>query len=169
LTPPLRDLADNLWALHSNGSDYPGFRLSGQPEALKRYNEVFTSTVYETLHPLVRVHPGTGERSLLLGHFVQKIVGLSSADSAQLFALFQGPRHSSGKYSAVALVSGELAMWDNRATQHTAVDDYGNQPRVLRRVTIAGDIPVSVDGKNSVLRKRVSAVPLGIAGAADRP
>jgi alpha-ketoglutarate-dependent sulfate ester dioxygenase len=51
LTPPLRDLADNLWALHTNGSDYPRVLAGGKPEALKRYHEVFTSTVYETQHP----------------------------------------------------------------------------------------------------------------------
>jgi alpha-ketoglutarate-dependent sulfate ester dioxygenase len=60
LTPSLRDLADNLWALHTNGSDYPRVLAGGKPEALKRYHEVFTSTVYETQHPLVHVHPGTG-------------------------------------------------------------------------------------------------------------
>jgi taurine dioxygenase len=169
LTPPLRGLADNLWALHSNHSEYAGFRPSAKPEPLKRYREIFTSTVYETQHPLVRVHPGTGERSLLLGHFVQKIVGLSSADSAHLFALFQG--HVTRLENTVRWhwSAGDVAMWDNRTTQHTAVDDYGDQPSVLRRVTVAGDVPVSVDGNNSFLRKKVSSVPPGIAAAVDHP
>ena len=169
LTPPLRNLADNLWALHSNHSEYAGFRPTGKPEPLKRYYEIFTSSVYETQHPLVRVHPGTGERSLLLGHFVQKIVGLSSADSAHLFALFQG--HVTRLENTVRWrwSVGDVAMWDNRATQHTAVDDYGDEPRVLRRVTVAGDVPISVNGRNSVVRKKVSSVPLGIAAAADLP
>jgi alpha-ketoglutarate-dependent sulfate ester dioxygenase len=53
-------------------------------------------------------------------------------------------------------------MWDNRATQHIGVDDYGDQPRVLRRVTVAGDVPISVGGKPSVVRKRVSGAPAPI-------
>jgi alpha-ketoglutarate-dependent sulfate ester dioxygenase len=161
LTPHLRELADKLWALHSNASTsaYVGFRPSGKPDALKHYHQVFTSTVYETQHPLVRVHPGTGERTLVLGHFVQKILGLSAADSAHLFALFQG--HITRLENTVRWrwAVGDVAMWDNRATQHTAVDDYGDQPRTLRRVTVAGDAPISVDGKHSVLRNKHTATP----------
>lgn len=161
LTPHLRDLADNLWALHSNGnsSAYVGFRPSGKPDALKRYHQVFTSTVYETQHPLVRVHPGTGERALILGQFVQKILGVSAADSSHLFALFQGHATRLENTMRWRWAVGDVAMWDNRATQHTAVDDYGDRPRVLRRVTVAGDVPISVDGKNSVLRNKVSSAP----------
>jgi hypothetical protein len=50
--------------------------------------------------------------------------------------------------------AGDVAMWDNRATQHYAIDDYGTQRRIVRRVTVAGDIPVSVDGQRSVTRRR---------------
>ena len=49
---------------------------------------------------------------------------------------------------------GDVAVWDNRATQHYAVNDYGDQHRVVRRVTVAGDVPVSVDGRRSVLRSK---------------
>ena len=44
---------------------------------------------------------------------------------------------------------GDVAIWDNRATQHYAVADYDDQFRMLNRVTLAGDIPVAVDGKTS--------------------
>ena len=159
LTPPLRELADNLWALHSNRSEYAGYRPTGKPEPLKRYYEVFTSTVYETQHPMVRVHPVTGERTLVLGYFLQKILGVSSADSPHLFALFQG--HVTRLENTVRWrwSVGDVAMWDNRATQHSAIDDYGDQPRILRRVTVAGDVPISVDGKPSHLRRKFSYPP----------
>jgi alpha-ketoglutarate-dependent sulfate ester dioxygenase len=163
LSPSLRDLADSLWAIHSNRSEYAGYRPTGNPEPLKRYYEIFTSTVYETEHPVVRVHPVTGERTLVLGYFVQKILGVSSADSAHLFALFQG--HVTRLENTVRWrwSVGDVAMWDNRATQHTAIDDYGDQPRILRRVTVAGDAPVSVEGKSSVLRRKFSSAPPEIA------
>ncbi|MGO8082445.1 TauD/TfdA dioxygenase family protein, partial [Rhizobium leguminosarum] len=46
--------------------------------------------------------------------------------------------------------AGDVAIWDNRATQHYAVNDYGDQHRVVRRATVDGDVPVSVDGRRSV-------------------
>jgi taurine dioxygenase len=57
-------------------------------------------------------------------------------------------------------------MWDNRATQHSAVDDYGDKPRILRRVTVAGDIPISIDGQPSILRKKAPAEAASSAAAA---
>jgi alpha-ketoglutarate-dependent taurine dioxygenase len=44
---------------------------------------------------------------------------------------------------------GDLAMWDNRATQRYAIDDYADLPRRMHRVTVAGDLAVSVDGQPS--------------------
>ena len=48
---------------------------------------------------------------------------------------------------------GDLAIWDNRATQHYAVADYDDLPRRLHRVTVAGSIPVGIRGDTSVPRK----------------
>ena len=48
---------------------------------------------------------------------------------------------------------GDIAIWDNRATQHYAVADYDDLPRLLHRITIAGDIPVGVHGDTSIVRK----------------
>lgn len=45
-----------------------------------------------------------------------------------------------------------MAIWDNRATQHYGVADYDDLPRRLHRVTVAGDVPVSVDGVRSTSR-----------------
>jgi len=47
---------------------------------------------------------------------------------------------------------GDIAIWDNRATQHYAVADYDDQPRLLHRITIAGDIPVGINGDTSIAR-----------------
>ena len=44
---------------------------------------------------------------------------------------------------------GQLVLFDNRITQHYAVDNYDDAPRRLNRVTVAGDIPVGIDGSHS--------------------
>ena len=110
-------------------------------EQLENYRKVFTSTVYETEHPVVRVHPQSGERTLLLGHFVKRLKGLSQHDSAHLFAVLQG--HVTRLENTVRWrwQENDVAFWDNRVTQHYAVDDYRPQRRVMHRATILGDKP----------------------------
>ena len=159
LPQELRDLADRLWAVHSNEYDYAARRPNASDDDARRYQETFTSTVYETEHPLVHVHPETGERSLLLGHFVKRIVGLTSADSAHLFALLQNHIVAPENTVRWRWNAGDVAIWDNRATQHYAVNDYGDQHRVVRRVTLDGVVPVSVDGRRSVTRKKEIRLP----------
>jgi len=62
--------------------------------------------------------------------------------------------------------AGDVAIWDNRATQHYAIDDYGDQPRIVRRVTVAGDVLVGVDGRQSVTRQRPKSAAISITAPA---
>ena len=153
LSVELRALADHLWAVHSNEYDYAARKPDVAVEKLEEYRKVFTSTVYETEHPVVRVHPVSGEKTLLLGHFVKRLKGYSQAESAQLFNLLQG--HVTRLENTVRWRwnTGDVAIWDNRATQHYAVDDYGTQERIVRRVTLKGDVPVGVHGQRSQTTK----------------
>ena len=109
----------------------------------------FVSDYYETEHPVVRVHPETGKRRLLLGHFVKQFVGLGQTESATLFGLLQARITRLENTIRWTWRPGDLAIWDNRATQHYAVADYDDQYRRLNRVTLAGDIPVDVHGRHS--------------------
>jgi taurine dioxygenase len=158
LPQPLRDLADTLWALHTNAYDYAATRPDAPAERLKHHASVFASTVYETEHPLVRVHPETGERTLLLGNFAQKIIGLNREDSARLINIFQD--HITRLENTVRWnwALGDVAIWDNRATQHYGIGDF-TEKRELHRVTIDGDLPVSVDGRRSVSRTKRPNTP----------
>src|SRR3954451_12983167 len=89
LHPALQALADRLWGVHSNLYDYAADRdeqrIGGIDVKEQGYREEFRHLEFETEHPLVRVHPETGERALLLGHFVRRIVGLSTKDSQDVF------------------------------------------------------------------------------------
>ena len=163
LPGPLKLLADDLWAIHSNDYDYaaqrPELKTSEQAE---RFRAVFASTVFETQHPVVRVHPVTGERSLVLGHFIKSFVGLSNADSRAVFDVLQGHVEALENTVRWRWREGDVAFWDNQATQHYAVNDYGDQHRVMRRVTLAGDIPVSIHGQESRVLKP-GAAPKAVA------
>ena len=144
----LRNLADQLWAVHSNAYDYAEAAVDLSEET-KAYRNVFTSTVYETLHPVVRVHPESGERILFIGGFVRQIKGLSTTESDDILRLLQSYVNRPENTVRWRWQVGDVAFWDNRATQHYAISDYGNQPRHVQRVTIVGDTPVSIDGKHS--------------------
>ncbi|MDD2057579.1 TauD/TfdA family dioxygenase [Pseudomonas putida] len=149
LPAELQALADQLWAVHSNEYDYAAAKPNVTQEQQESYRRIFTSTVYETEHPVVRVHPVSGEKNLLLGHFVKRLKGYSQFDSTHLFNLLQS--HVTRLENTVRWrwQAGDVAIWDNRATQHYAVDDYGTQGRVVRRVTLQGDVPVGVTGQRS--------------------
>lgn len=151
LPEQLRTLADSLRAVHSNDYDYVAVRPDARPEALAAYREVFTSTKFLTEHPVVRVHPETGERVLLLGNFVQRISGLTGHDSRALVDLFQSHIERPENTVRWDWQVGDVAIWDNRATQHYGVDDSDTHERKLRRVTIDGDVPVGTDGRPSTL------------------
>jgi alpha-ketoglutarate-dependent sulfate ester dioxygenase len=98
------------------------------------------------------VHPETGEKTLILGHFVKNFIGVTPGASAHLFELLQGYVTRPENVVRWRWQAGDVAIWDNRATQHYAVNDYGDTHRVVRRVTLKGDVPVSVDGRSSVTR-----------------
>lgn len=149
LPAPLKMLAEALRAVHSNAYDYAAERPNATQVEKEHYQTVFRSTTFETEHPVVHVHPETGERNLLLGSFVQRIQGLARDEGQKLFEIFQKYITAPENTVRWRWRQGDVAIWDNRATQHVAVNDYTAARRVVRRVTIAGDIPIGPDGTRS--------------------
>ncbi|PXW32634.1 UNVERIFIED_CONTAM: taurine dioxygenase [Williamsia faeni] len=147
LPAPLKLLAENLRARHSNTYDYVAESAEHPDAGTVAYRREFESTYFETEHPVVHVHPDTGERALLLGCFVKEIVGLPGSESRALFRLFQDRVTRLENTTRWNWELGDVAIWDNLATQHYAVDDYdADERRKLTRITLAGPIPVGVDG-----------------------
>jgi alpha-ketoglutarate-dependent taurine dioxygenase len=147
LPEPLRNFAETLRAIHTNDYDYAAPHLQHDGDAQRR--EVFTATKYQTVHPVVRVHPETGERGLFIGGFAQRIVGLSNTESRDILRLLQAYVTRPENTVRWQWAPGDVVIWDNRITQHYAPDDYDDLPRRLTRVTIAGDIPTDVEGRKS--------------------
>jgi alpha-ketoglutarate-dependent taurine dioxygenase len=152
-TVDVRQLAGNIGAGRAERAD---------PAAEQRRQE-FVSRIYQTEHPAVRVHPETGERSLVLGGFAAAVPGFSPQAGRDLIRVLQEyvtrPEHTVRWQWRV----GDLAIWDNRATQHYAIFDYGTEHRRGERV--AGPVPVGIDGRLSVALQGEAAHYY--AGAAD--
>ncbi|MER6131684.1 TauD/TfdA family dioxygenase [Streptomyces sp. NPDC001815] len=148
LPEPLRRLADTLWAEHTNDYDYavPEEEID---EAQAAQRAQFTSIKYRTAHPVVRVHPLTGERGLFIGGFAQRIVGLSVNESRKVLDLLQAYVTRPENVLRHRWSPNQLVLFDNRITQHYAIDNYDGLPRRLNRVTVAGDVPVGIEGKES--------------------
>jgi taurine dioxygenase len=121
LSPAMRDFCEGLSALHDA-------HAHGHPERT-------------AIHPVVRVHPVTGRKSLFVNeHFTRRIVELSHLESDALLAFLT--RHATSPRFTVRYhwTPGTIAMWDNRCTQHHVLNDFEGE-RVIQRVTVMGDEP----------------------------
>ena len=147
LSPALQAFLDGLRAVHRNT-----LYFTHPTEAADSLAQQFTSTSLSAVHPVVRVHPETGERVLFVNpNFTQYVVGLGSRESRALLDLLY--EHLSQPEFTVRFrwEQGSVAFWDNRATAHLAPTDLRHLPfdRVMHRITLAGDVPVGVDGRPS--------------------
>jgi len=107
---------------------------------------------FSTEHPLVRVHPESGERALYVSPaFLRSVVGLTARESQQLLELLWEHMVRPEFVVRFRWNAGDIAMWDNRATAHLAPEDIFETDfdRQLYRVTLVGDVPVGVDGRPS--------------------
>ncbi|MEV5610597.1 TauD/TfdA family dioxygenase [Streptomyces sp. NPDC052225] len=135
LSHEVKDRIDGAVAEH----DFlPGFRRFYGPERLARWQESFPPVT----HPVVRRHPETGRRMLFVNtSFTTRILGVERAESDRLLRLLFQQAHVPEFQVRFRWQAGDIAFWDNRATQHYAVADYGDARRVAERVAIAGDRP----------------------------
>lgn len=143
LSAPLRALADQLRAEHRFG-----IHLQDSSKYLARIRE----NPLVSIHPVVRVHPETGERALFVSPgFTSHIVGIPRHESDALLGLFFEQIARPAFTVRFRWEPGDIAFWDNRATAHLAPQDINHLDveRVLYRVTLTGDIPVGVDGVKS--------------------
>jgi alpha-ketoglutarate-dependent taurine dioxygenase len=166
LSRELRDLADTLRIVHTNvhpDTRIDGGRAESHPEWAESAKQ-FASTTYRSEHPAVRVHPETGKRALLLGGFALRVVGYPNELSRTIIRTLQEAVTRPENTVRWHWRAGDLAIWDNRSTQHCAVVDYGDAYRRCERVTIAGETPVGVDGRPGVsLRGDASTFYAGAA------
>ncbi len=99
------------------------------------------STQTVTTHPLVRTHPETGRKALFIGGHVHRFEDMTEQESRPLIDFLM--QHSTRPEFTCRFrwKSGSVAFWDNRCTQHFAINDYPAETRIMHRVTICGDTP----------------------------
>ena len=93
-------------------------------------------------HPIVRTHPETGRKSLYVSSHTVGFEGMSEEESAPLLNYLKEHFVRPEFTCRFRWEPGSMAIWDNRCTQHNALNDYHGQRRVMHRITIKGDVPV---------------------------
>lgn len=140
LSPALQAFLSTLTAVHDGRAQFKGV-LDRVGEGRWEGEKVVSLEPVE--HPVVRTHPETGLQTLFVNPaFTSHIKELSRAESDALLAFLY--EHSVKPEHTVRYHwhQGDVGFWDNRATQHAVAGDFGDQHRVIQRVTLRGDEPV---------------------------
>ena len=141
LSNSLRSLLNALDAVHDLAKAFPQDHRSVGASGSDQYAEKIKANL-PVLHPVVRTHPETDEDCLFVNEgFTTAIQGLTKKESDDLLAVLFN--HVNKPEFAVRWrwKPDTLAMWDNRSTQHYAVNDYLPHRRVMHRATVKGSRP----------------------------
>lgn len=141
LSEPLKQLLDGLTATHDFTKSFPLERFGTTPEDFQRW-ETTRRDNPPLSHPVIRTHPVSGRKSLFVNDgFTTRINELSDTESEAILKLLFA--HATRPEFTIRWrwQENDVAFWDNRVTQHYAVDDYRPQRRVMHRATILGDAP----------------------------
>ena len=144
MSTPLRGFVDTLRGVH-------GFNPPGE-NTTQQYDQQLRQRPLTSEHPLVTVHPETGERLLYVSPgFLRSIVGLTPRESQRLLELLWEHVIRPEYTVRFKWEPGSIAFWDNRATAHLPPTDifYSDFERQFFRVTLVGEVPVGVDGTSS--------------------
>ena len=145
LSPVMRKFVDGLRGIHKFAPP-PGVDSTPEYEALMKKRTLVSE------HPIVRVHPESGERALFVSpSFLKAIAGLSAREG-QVMLEFLWEHVVRPEFTVrFRWAPGSIAFWDNRATAHLAPRDIFDSDfdRQFYRVTLVGDVPVGVDGRAS--------------------
>lgn len=145
LSEPLRSFLETLNGLHH-------FEIPAENAKASAYLSDVEKRYMESSHPLVTVHPTSGERVLFISpDFLYRIEGLKLRES-QMLLEFLWEHSVRPEYSVrYKWQPGDVAIWDNRSTAHLAPSDIFDTDfdRQMYRVTLVGEKPVGVDGRES--------------------
>jgi taurine dioxygenase len=142
LSPAMQRMLEKLRVMHSAKRSYGPQGAYADDDLKSMRIKASEEALREQAHPCIRSHPDTG-RSILYVNWVYAVrfEDMTEEESAPLLDFLN--RHSQRPEFQIRFrwTQGTLALWDNRSTQHIAVNDYPGYRRVMDRVTIAGDKP----------------------------
>ncbi|WP_086801013.1 TauD/TfdA dioxygenase family protein [Streptomyces caniscabiei] len=149
LSAPIRKLIDGLQAEHTF---WPAQQLDPSIPVEKKAIDMIGNERM-AVHPVVRVHPDTGERALFVNPSrTARILGMNPVESRKLLELLFEELTRPQYTVRFTWEPGSVAVWDNRSTAHLAaadIDHIEGAVRIMHRTSTVGDIPVGPDGFTS--------------------
>ncbi len=131
------------------------FAHSRRDEQAQLTIDDFDARVRPCLHPLVRTHPETGRKSLFIGNYARRVVGLSQADGDSLLEELTAFATQGQFLYRHRWAVHDLVIWDNRSTLHRALPFRGEATsRIMHRATTLGDTVTVADGKITPVEAR---------------
>ncbi|MCE3289342.1 MAG: taurine dioxygenase [Caulobacter sp.] len=142
LSKPMQKFLQGLEAVHDFSYAFTAEGLAGSQAGREKYEKAVAANPPVT-HPVIRSHPETGEPGIFVNSvFTRRIKGLRREESKALMA-FLGQHIQQPEFVVRwRWRPGDVAFWDNRNTQHRAVDDFLPHRRIMTRATVLGDKPV---------------------------
>jgi taurine dioxygenase len=146
LPPDLRAIVDRpgVESVHTARDAYSP-KLQALHDGLGRMDIRTDESANESrCHPLVCTHPTSGKRVLFFNQaYVRDLAGLDGEREQIPSILHRLHDHSTDHKLTFRhrWRDGDLVIWDNRATQHLAINDYGGHRRELHRTTVMGTVP----------------------------
>ena len=143
LSAPLRELLDGLSCEHDFLQAYGNYlaQFDDGAERIARAREQTPPVI----HPAVVVHPVTGRRLLYVNPtFTTRFNELERAESDALLRFLFEHMNRPEFHVRFKWREDDLAIWDNRATQHYATGDYYPEYRRMHRITVGGDRPAGI-------------------------
>lgn len=138
LSPRLRELLHGQTAVHSGKGV---FAINAMQSRLALRTDAANAEETEVVHPLVCVHPVTGEPYLFVSSVMRSLMGLSEDESRPLIQYLLALATRPEFQCRIRWTAGTLTMWDNPCVLHTAINDYPGHRRVTYRTTIEGWVP----------------------------
>ena len=143
LSEGLRKTVDGLTGVNSAELKYAGGRTR-QHAAIKgmKVHDTESADEYVAEHPVARTHPETGRKALYVSRsHTTHFKGMTEEESAPLLNFLYQHQTRPEFTCRVRWAPGTLTVWDNRCTQHNAVNDYHGQRRHMRRITVGAQTP----------------------------
>jgi taurine dioxygenase len=144
LSSGLQRMLLGMKAVHSPNATYGENAVRSREDREQRaikYTNADKADV-DVVHPVVRTHPGTGRKALFVNAvFVRRFDGWTEVESKPLLDFLFAHAVRPEFTCRFRWQANSIAFWDNRCTQHFAINDYHGHRRHLHRVTISGDRP----------------------------